>query len=89
MIEIINDGIDAVSEIICVEIDYITHFTIRKTEIGKKLFLKKLSVFHNGFELKDESIIDNEIKTKIWAYQFSFIIDGYLHLILYFKAIHS
>ena len=58
MIEIINDGIDAVSEIICVEIDYITHFTIRKTEIGKKLFLKKLSVFHNGFELRPQNFID-------------------------------
>ena len=58
MIEIINDGIDAVSEIICVEIDYITHFTIRKTEIGKKLFLKKLSVFHNGFELRAQNFID-------------------------------
>ena len=58
MIEIINDGIDAVSEIICVEIDYITHFTIRKTEIGKKLFLKKLSVFHNGFEARAQNFID-------------------------------
>ena len=58
MIEIINDGIDAVSEIICVEIDYITHFTIRKTEIGKKLFLKKLSIFHNGFELRPQNFID-------------------------------
>lgn len=89
MIEIINDGIDAVSEIICVEIDYITHFTIRKTEIGKKLFLKKLSVFHNGFELKDESIVDNEIKAKIWTYQFSFIINWNLNLVPDLKAIHT
>ena len=54
----IDDGVYTIAYVVRVKIDNIAHFAIHKTEIGKKLFLKKLSVFHNGFELRPQNFID-------------------------------
>ena len=56
------DRVNAVADVVGVEVDDITQFAVHEAKISEKLFFKELAIINDGFQFQYQSAVNNQVQ---------------------------
>ena len=86
---IVKHGMDAVTNIVRIEIYDVAYLTIHQTQISEQLFFEQFTIFYYRLQLQNQFVVNDEVQSHIGRNEYAFIIDWHSHLISDTKTIVS